>query len=167
MPYSKGGKQTIPSMQNIFARTILHTDLPPENGRLEYTLNMLLNPDFAFSTDPEDGIDRVAIHALECHVLGGPQNFRLSFRTPVDEGRCSIHDVLDNDLSQARVSRDMLDVRKARLCFYFPNGRRGAKIMKVNISLPNTSDLKNKREEMARIGRKYLQRWGIDNAAPA
>jgi hypothetical protein len=37
--------------------------------------------------------------------------------------------------------------------------------MKIRVSLPNTSDLKSKREDMARIGRKYLQRWGIDNAA--
>jgi hypothetical protein len=162
--FSKGGKKTVPSLQNIFARTILHMDIPPETDRQEYTLNMLLNSDFAFCTDPEDGIERVAIHALECHVFGRPQNFRLSFRTPVDEGRSSIHDVLDNDLSQNRVSRNMLDVRKARLCFYFSGNGGRVKTMKVNISLPNTSDLKSKREDMARICRKYLRRWGIDNA---
>ena len=163
--YCKGGKKTVPSLQNIFARTMLHMELPPETGRQEYCLNMLLDSDLAFPTDPEDGIDRVAIHALECHVLGRPANFRMCFRTPVDEGRASIHDVLDNDLSQNRVSRAMLDVRKARLCFYFSASRGRAKTMKVNISLPNSSDLKSKREDMARIGRKYLQRWGIDNAA--
>jgi hypothetical protein len=165
--YSKGGKKIVPSLQSIFARTILHADLPPETGRQEYALNMLLDPDMNFPTDPEDGIERVAVHALECHVLGRPDNFRMSFRTPVDEGRSSIHDVLDNDLSQNRVSRAMLDVRKARLCFYFTNATGRSKTMKVNISLPNTSDLKSKREDMARIGRKYLQRWGIDNAASA
>jgi hypothetical protein len=161
--FSKGGKKTVPSLQNIFARTILHTELPPESGRQEYALNMLLDPDMSFPTDPEDGIERVAVHALECHVLGRPDNFRMSFRTPVDEGRSSIHDVLDNDLAQNRVSRATLDVRKARLCFYFANTTGRSKTMKVNINLPNTSDLKSKREDMARIGRKYLQRWGIDS----
>jgi hypothetical protein len=162
--FSKGGKKIVPMLQNIFARTILHIDLPLETGRQEYTLNMLLDPDFAFSTDPEDGIDQVVVHALECHVFGRPPSFRLACKTPVDEGRSSIQDVLDNDLKQNRVSRSMLDVRKARLCFYFSANSGCAKTMRVNISLPNTSDLKSKREDMARIGRKYLQRWGIDNA---
>ena len=163
--YCKGGKKIVPSLQNIFARTMLHMELPPETGRQEYCLSMLLDPDMAFPTDPEDGIERVAIHALECHVLGRPANFRMSFRTPVDEGRASIHDVLDNDLAQNRVSRAMLDVRKARLCFYFSGSRGRSKTMKINIGLPNTSDLKSKREDMAQVGRKYLQRWGIDNAS--
>lgn len=162
--YSKGGRRTVTELQNIFARSILHTELPTEGARQEYTLNMLLDRDMNFPTDPEDGIDRVVVHALECNVLGRPDTFRMAFKTPVDEGRSSIHDVLDNDLAQNRVSRPMLNVRKARICFYFayPMGR--SKTMKVNVSLPNTCDLKNKREDLAKIGRKYLQRWGIDSA---
>jgi hypothetical protein len=63
--YTKGGKEVVLALQQIFTRIMLHDDLPPLADCAEYSLNMLLNPDFAFPTDPEDGITKVAVRLLE------------------------------------------------------------------------------------------------------
>ena len=164
--YAKGGKAVVHALQSLFARTILHTELPPEAGKPEYSLDILLNPDFEFATDPEDDIEKVAIHALIFTVLGKSPNFRIHIKTPKDEGRDSIHDVLDTALTQRSYSRTMLRVQKVTLCLYL-SGRGRRKKLSFNVSLPNGCNLKSQSPELTALGRKYMLRWGIDNATPA
>jgi hypothetical protein len=165
--YAKGGKKlVIEPLQMIFTRTILGMELPPELGAAEYSLDILLNPDFDFDVDPEDGIEKVAIHALTFTVLGKDPSFRFHIKTPKDEGQDSIHDVLDNALTQRSYSRTMLQVQKVTLCLYLA-GRGRKKKLSFTVSMPNGCNLKNQSPELATLGRKYMLRWGIDNVAVA
>ena len=71
---------------------------------------------------------------------------------------------------QEFLPRDLLggvvfNVTKAVLEFRFPpQGGGHPKPLIFEVSFPNCSNLKSKREEHRLLGEKYLKRWGIDRA---
>jgi hypothetical protein len=62
--YARGNKFLKADLQMTFCREILGQELPPEPSRSPYELNGLLRHDFAFATDPEDGISEVRVCRL-------------------------------------------------------------------------------------------------------
>lgn len=161
--YAKGGKKVIEPLQHIFSTIILGEPIASEElGVHSYDLNGLMDRDFAFPTDPEDGIEYVAIRALRLSILGRKRG-RITLESDPHDGRDRIYEMIEEDLNRRRLPKSILQVTKATLYFKRSGDGRNRSFT-VNITLPNRCDLKNKREDQRLLGEKYLKRWGIDVA---
>ena len=68
------------------------------------------------------------------------------------------------DLDAARLERAGAQYPKAHLYTQYEDMFAKEKLDAVSVALPNSCDLKSKREELRLMGEKYLKRWGIDVA---
>lgn len=71
--------------------------------------------------------------------------------------------MLDEDLNKERLPLSVLQVTKVTLNISRDVPGRGGSFT-FSVALPNSCDLKSKREELRLMGEKYLKRWGIDVA---
>lgn len=161
--YAKGGKKVIEPLQQMFSRIILGAPLEPEEpGVQAYQLNGLMERDFAFPTDPEDGIEDVVLRSLRLSILGRRRG-RITLEPDPNDGRDRIYEMLEDDLNRRRLPKSILHVTKATLNFKL-NGNGHGRSLTFNITYPNGCDLKSKRDDQRLLGEKYLKRWGIDVA---
>lgn len=161
--YAKGGKKVIEPLQQMFSMIILGTPLEPEEpGVQAYQLNGLMERDFAFPTDPEDGIEDVVLRSLRLSILGRRRG-RITLEPDPNDGRDRIYEMLEDDLNRRRLPKSILHVTKATLNFKL-NGNGHGRSLTFNITYPNGCDLKSKRDDQRLLGEKYLKRWGIDVA---
>ncbi len=76
--FAQGGKKVGRQLQEIFGRVILGEELGPENRVVTpFELHGLKSRDFAFPTDPADGIIEVRVKALRLAILGGSRRVTL------------------------------------------------------------------------------------------
>jgi hypothetical protein len=161
--YAKGGKKVIEPLQQMFSMIILGAPLEPEEpGVQAYQLNGLMERDFAFPTDPEDGIEDVVLRSLRLSILGRRRG-RITLEPDPNDGRDRIYEMLEDDLNRRRLPKSILHVTKATLNFKL-NGNGHGRSLTFNITYPNGCDLKSKRDDQRLLGEKYLKRWGIDVA---
>jgi len=159
--YAKGGKKVIEPLQSVFCRIILGKHLPPEDPNVKpYQLDGLMERDFPFPTDPEDGIKEVSIRCLRLSPLGRRRK-RVTLEPDPEKGSDHIYEMLEEDLNRKRLPKSILHVTKATFNFRLNrNGRSNSLVFSV--TYPNSCDLKSKREEQRLLGEKYLKRWKID-----
>jgi hypothetical protein len=161
--YAKGGKKVVEPLQRVFSRVILGEPLGEEEpGAQPYQLDELMDRNFSFATDPEDGIEEVSLRALRLSILGRRRG-RITLEPDPEEGRDRIYEMLEEDLNRRRLPRAILQVTKATINFRL-NGRGRGNSLTFNVTYPNGCTLKNKREEQRLLGEKYLKRWQIDVA---
>lgn len=163
--YAKGGQGVHEALQTIFCRELLGQELPPEapHGH-PYELNGLKSRSFGFPTDPADGIQQVRVRRLRLSVLGGSKR-RIILEADPDADRNDVYDMMDQYLDKQNLPQSLVNVTQATLTFKFPpreNGRPNT--LTFDISYPDSSNLKSKREEQRVIAEKYLRQWGIDRA---
>jgi len=163
--FAQGGREIHEALQTIFCRSLLGQEPPPELPHQHpYELNGLKSRDFGFPTEPEDGIELVRVRKLRLSVLGGSKR-RITFEADPDAGPRDIYDMMDEYLDRERLPDTLINVTQATLNFKFAhtgNGRQ--QTLTFDISFPNSSNLKSKREDLRMIAEKYLKRWGIDRA---
>jgi hypothetical protein len=161
--FAQGGKEVHKSLQTIFCRCLLGQELPPELPyQHPFELNGLKSRDFGFPTDPEDGIELVRVRKLRLTVLGGSRR-RITLEADPDAGAHDIYDMMDAYLDRDNLPDTLVNITQATLNFKFgpvSNGRH--QTLTFDISFPNSSNLKSKREELRVVAEKYLKRWGID-----
>lgn len=161
--FAKGGKKVIEPMQRIFCSVVLGSPLKPEaSGKAPYALDGLLNRAFGFDTDPEDEIESVSVRGLRLSVLGRKRG-RITLEADPQKGPNSIYDMLEEDLNKERLPLSVLQVSKVTLHIARNVPGRGGSLT-FSVALPNSCDLKSKREELRLLGEKYLKRWKIDVA---
>ena len=161
--YAKGGKRVIEPLQRIFSRVILGERLAEEDPDAKpYQLDHLMDHDFPFPTDPEDGIEEVSLRCLRLAVLGSRRG-RITLEAHPEKGREHIYEMLEEYLNRKRLPKSILHVTKATLNFRL-NGNGHGRSLTCNMSYPNWCDLKSKREKQRLLGEKYLKRWKIDVA---
>jgi len=163
--YAKGGRPVQEALQTIFCRTLLGQELPPESPNSHpYELNGLKSRDFWFATDPEDGIEEVRIRKLRLSVLGEAKR-RIMLEADPKAGPNDIYDMLDEYLNRENLPDALINVTLAQFYFrWHHTGRGRQKTLTFDVSFPNSSNLKSKREELRVVAEKYLKRWGIDRA---
>ena len=150
-------------LQNIFCQVILGKRLAPEApGSTPYVLDSLLDRAFGFETDPEDGIAEVSVRSLRLSILGR-RRARITLDADPLKARDCIYDMLDEDLNRRRLPRSILQATKGTIHFKF-NGSKRPRSLTFSVGLPNTCDLKSKRDDLRLLGEKYLRRWKIDVA---
>jgi len=161
--YAKGGKKVIEPLQCIFSRVILGEDLGPEDPNAKpYQLDGLLDQDFPFPTDPEDGVEEVSIRCFRLSILGRTHG-RITLEANPEKGRDHIYEMLEEDLNRKRLPKSILHVTKATFNLKLNGNGRDRSLM-FNVSYPNYCDLKSKRDDMRLLGEKYMKRWKIDVA---
>lgn len=159
--FAKGGKKVIEPLQRIFSRVILGKDLPPADpNERPYRLDHLMDRGFGFPTDPEDGVEEVALRRMRVSIVGNRRR-RILLEPDEELGREAIYDMLEQDLNRARLPRSILHVTKVTIQMRF-NGNGNGRALEFDVSYPNSCNLKSKREELRLIGEKYMKRWKID-----
>ncbi len=163
--YAKGGKPVREALQTILCRTLLMQELPPESPNAHpYELNGLKSRSFQFVTDPEDGIEDVQVRKLRLSILGGAKR-RIMLEADPTAGPNDIYDMLDQCLNRANLPDALINITFGQLHFrWYHTGQGRQKTLTFDVSFPNSSNLKSKREELRVVAEKYLKLWGIDRA---
>ncbi len=164
--YARGGKRVYVPLQELFSRLILGEELGPEtNDSHPYRLNGLINRDFEFPTDPDDGIMAVRVRKLELTPVGRPRR-GIVFKGDPGAGYEDVYDMMEEYLKAEHLSRPEFDVKRVGLQFTFDTSIEGLpRSMSFEISAPNSCNLKSKPEAARVLAEKYLREWGIDCAA--
>ncbi len=166
--FVKGGKKVYVPLQEIFGRVILREEIGPEDRNSHpYELNGLVHRDFPFPTDIDDGIVGVRVKRLRLTVQGMPRR-RITLEADPEGNRDDIYDMMDSLLARERLPAALLNVTQVGLKFEFdPHDETLPKSLSLDVSYPNSSNLKSKPERLKVLGEKYLRAWGLDRAGVA
>jgi hypothetical protein len=161
---AKGGRAIHYPLQRAFCQSVLGLDVGPADPlRPAYDLGVLLDPDFAFPTDPGDRIAQVRLAKIRLasqSEMPEVKSKEIEFGKRV--GRRRSLELIQQDLDALGLTRAQAFVKQAALEFRFvpwSGGRPGQ--MTINITVPNTCDLKDKPEELQGAGGRCLKMWGI------
>jgi hypothetical protein len=155
-----GRAKEVAALQDLFCRTTLGlSGRPTGKGRVAYRLNGLLNPSFSFATDPEDGIERVELLAVELMDRESPRH-RVWLMKPAGSTD-TLDDLIARFCSGKGLSRESVAIRQVRLRLTFRgDGQSKRKSTKTfMVSSPDGTSLKDGPRDQ--IARKYLKRWNI------
>ena len=163
---AKGGRKVQKELRRAFCKSMLGIEVDDEDPlKPVYRLDQLLDSSFAFTTEANERIADVKLRRIRIvprvtvpHV----EQVEFKFRETTDLP--SIRSVMAEQLASMQLGFDQVSVTQAGIQFQFMgNGDRKGKTMTVNVSCPNTCDLKSKPEEQELIGRACFVRWGIIN----
>ena len=163
---AKGGKKVQLQLRRAFCKSMLGIDVDDEDPvKPAYQLDQLLDPSFAFTTEPEERLAEVHLRRVRLvpkvriPVL---DQLELKFRDGCS--LTNIRNVITRHLMADGLGLDQVSVTQASIQFVFmSDGKRKGRKMTVCVSCPNTSDLKAKPDEQQIIGRDCFLRWGIIN----
>jgi len=157
---ARGTKDQVESLMEIFCVAILGLDgLPEEAERAHYDLSVLKDRNFAYTTEPEDGVQAVHIRQMRLDLPGYGRRITLSadssWRWPK-----ALHDLIDEAIDKKNVSLDDAEVSQAKLWFTFaPSNGRRPKTLTFEVATPDRCTLKD--DPYDQIAKKYLRQWGI------
>jgi hypothetical protein len=156
-----GGKRRLSDLQRIFGRAILNVDLAETTDReIIYDLNGLLDRDFAFDTDVEDGIEKVRLKKLKFNIIGREDTVITLESRPSITGQ-GIHDIIDILLKEMNIPKSLLCVVQAGIQIVFrPLESKRKKMVSFTVSRPDTCSLKC--EPKHETAKSYLKRWKLD-----
>jgi len=157
--HAPGKKAEIQALQEVFCRITLGMDqMPPSTNDRCFVLNGLKSEDFAFVTDPVDGIAHVHVVALRMNTLGS-RRCRLTVEQDPASGE-SLHDWLDRALHRERTPLEVLDVNQARIRVeWAPVDSRKPRTLTFTLTTPDSSTLRDFPHHQ--IVKRYLEKWQI------
>lgn len=157
----RGDHHTFGDLLNIFGDIILGTSLHPSDAPpIVYNLRGLMNRDFRFALQPEDGIERVVVEKLKLRVKAAG-NRRIWLEADTRSDPQGIHDLLDDITASGRLSRENLEVRWAQIGVVFRDPEGGpVKRRRFTITHGDRCSLKHEGEDA--LLRTLLRRWEID-----
>ena len=164
--YAQGDKTLKQDLQKLFGRAILHEEIGEETkNSVAYELNGLKDRNFAFPTDPADGVLGVRVRELRLSVVGNARK-RITFSVPPNGAQADVHDLMAQALHQERLPLSMVNITSAVIQMRFNNttgSGRAEKIVSFRVSYPDSCNLKDTPEHLA--AKKYLKLWGIEPTA--
>lgn len=165
--FVQGKPQVVEDVQAIFARVCLESDLPPPaRPTAAYDFNKLMRRNFAFTTEPEDGVLSTRVKSLRLWVRGTKRKITLTEGDGNNPG--GVYDLLDAITSNeaSGLHRALLNVTRAELQMVFRRDQGRNKTLTFAVSWPDWCNLKDNREHL--IAKKYLNRWlALDEPAAA
>lgn len=154
-----GSRKEVRALQEVFCRIALGMERMPELGsRRAFELNGLKQPSFAFTTDPDDNIDRVDVVAMKLAETLHPQR-RITFEDDPARGD-GLHAWMERAVDRSRLPPELLDVVQTRLrvTFKAPPGR-APRTLTFGISTPDVTTLRDEPHHL--LIKRYLRRWQI------
>lgn len=160
--YVKGDRKVKSRLLYIFCSVILKENPPPDLPREHaYELNRLRSREFAFATDPEDGIEGVRI--LEMRLAVGSVGRRITLEAAPGGTHQDVYDMMDEYFHPELSVRENMNVTKVRFRIQFAVlGGKKPKSLSFSVSFPDSSNYKSLPEDRRLLVEKYLKRWGID-----
>jgi hypothetical protein len=156
---ARGKKDEIARLQEIFGQDVLGLDGLPDAKIKRFDLSKLKDKNFAFVTQPHDGIEKVTIKMLR---LDFPDmgNRRITFEASPGSERQPIHALIERALNKANIPLDTAIVARAKMQFLFTvrDGKRG-KTLTFEISIPDRCTLKD--DPLDQIAKKYIEKWEL------
>lgn len=160
--YAKGGKPLRRKLEQIFGREILGRKIAAEDAaRPPYRLGDLMKGDFAFPTDPADGIREVRITSMKLAVVGNERR-KITLDASLDGGPDDLREMLRDYLNHETLPLRALRVVHATIRISFDDGGGRPRTLSFEVGAPNSCNLRSKPDRMRALGEKYLERWGID-----
>jgi hypothetical protein len=158
---AKGGREQRAALAKLFMQHLLGRagDAAPMLLR-RFTLDPLRTAT-EFDTDPEDGIAQVFVRRLRMRPLDAPAG-----SIELERDKVSKNDL--HELSRAWFGghdplRSGFRVTQAGLTMEFrpTGGRKRGKVVRVDLSWPSGSNLKDRTQADRLLSEKYLARWGL------
>ena len=159
---AKGGKLVRADIARIFLVTLLGVSKEQLEAipLRQYDLSLLQRP-HRFWTEPQDGIKSVEVVRLRLRPYSGEKgHVTIEGRRGA---RSSIYDQAHDWFGSRNPLRSGFTVEHARLAITFhpaPGAKRG-KTLYVELTTPNSCNLKDRTEHERLIGEKYLAEWGL------
>ena len=161
---AKGGKKVHLPLRKAFCKTVLGVDVEDDEPiRPSYKLDHLLDPQFAFTTDPEDCIAAVRLRRMRiAPMMGAPAIEYVEPKFLEDASHAEVMMAIYQLLAAFELNRAAVNVTHVTIQLHFlGDGRRQPKTMTFSISCPNTCDLKSKPDDVRVVGERCVKRWGI------
>jgi hypothetical protein len=157
--HAQGDRGVRARLLYIFCDVILGENPPPEQpGDHPYELNKLLSGDCLFPPDPADGIEEVRVRKLRLAI----GRRRIILEADPQGGVQDIFAMMTECLSAEYLCNTLLNVTHAEFQFRLvAKGYERPKSFTVNVSFPNSSNLKSLKDDQRLLAEKYLKRWKI------
>ena len=168
--FFQGAIKTVRDLQVIFSRTILKTEIPPEEkDKRVYDLNGLKRREFAFIYDPASGINDVVVKKLRLSTLGGSMK-RITLEADPSQNQEAVYDLLEEvvrvdgaaECPQCqKIPLSLVNITQAAIQVVFNhNGRRRPATRTFQVSYPNSCSLKQDGRDL--VVRKMLVDSGLE-----
>ena len=148
-------------MVRLFVRDLLDTDFQKERLPFRKFDLSMLRQQFAFPTDPDDGIESVRVNLLRLKPLDTAAE-----RVTLECMRQASQTIWEMSLDRFGPYDPLSggwDITQVKLAIRFhpAAGSGRSKVLPLTITMPHGCDLKDRTERERMIGEKYLRRWGI------
>lgn len=144
-------------LEEAFAWMILDSEVGPRIPRQVYHLDRLKDRDFRLETVPTDEV-HVELRRLRLDLPGSSRRIILESK---DES-LDVLRMVDECLNEEEVPLDMVHITSATLRFHFRKTvRRRSGSMTIDVSAPNTCNLRSQPMERAEVARRHLRMWRI------
>lgn len=156
-----GGGKMWTTLQVAFCKAVLKKDVPPADPlRPSYRLDHLLQNDFPLPTDPVDRVEEARITRLRIVPRGGGGHIEIKADPRGD--RNDIYRKMDRWLRRENLPVEGLRVVQATFSLHFVhNGVGRQPTLTFEVSVPHSSNLKSKPDEVRVIGERCLRRWEV------
>lgn len=160
--FAQGGRKVRDPLQQRFCKAVLDLDVEPAAPQKPaFEIQMLKNPSFAFTTEPQDGVQETRIRAMRIEPVNAPAR-SITLRADPKGNARDIHQCIDAYLNSQQLPRSSFRVTMVTLQITFvPVGNNKPKTLSFDISLPGSSNLKSKPDDVREIAERLLKRWGI------
>lgn len=148
-------------LQVAFCKAVLGVDVPPVDPlRPSYRLDHLLQHNFSLATDPADRIEDARVTRLRILPLGSGGYVEIKADPRSD--RNDIYRKIDRWLRRENLPVESLRVGQATFSLRFiHNGTGRQPTLTFDVSVPHSSNLKSKPDEMRIIGERCLRMWEV------
>ncbi len=146
--------KTIKDLFDLFNEAVLEDKNPVDDYQKIYELDKLMNPDFVFSTEPEDMIESVGLTHLRL-----VDKLDKTKKVTIDLKECDGVKTMQEYLSKRNMLPSHYFVNQARIRVKYPgDGRKGGVTMQL--TYPDKCSLSDTPLHIKT--RKYLAKWGLE-----
>lgn len=159
--YAPGGNKVWAPLQIVFCKAVLGKDIPPADPlRPSYRLDHLLQHNFPLATDPGDRVEDARITRLRIVQRGTGGHIEVKADPRAD--RNDIYRKMERWLRRENLPVEGLRVIQATFSMRFAaNGTGRQPTLTFEVSVPHSSNLKSKPDEMRIIGERCLRMWEV------
>jgi hypothetical protein len=159
---TKGGKPVHDFLRNSFAHNLLKID--PRFGLIckrPFLLDSLREPQ-PLASDPEFGVHAVRVRKLKL-APPAPGAGALTIEAPAGSSDTSVYDLGDRWFAERSRLFGRFKIIHATIAVHFhpKPGAKRAKTLNIELTVPNTSNLKDLPEADRRIAEIHLDKWKL------
>ncbi|GJQ30464.1 MAG: hypothetical protein HBSAPP03_23480 [Phycisphaerae bacterium] len=156
-----GGSKMWAPLQVAFCKAVLKKDIPPVDPlKPSYRLDHLLRSDLPLPTDPADRVEDARITRLRIVQRG--TGGHIEVKADPRAGRNDIYRKMDRWLRRENLPIEGLRVIQATFSIRFiHNGVGRQPTLTFEVSVPHSSNLKSKPDEVRVVGERCLRLWEV------